>query len=139
MYPRILDPSVLGFILSLHRYPLTCILSISLYLLFIIKSVTSVSTPRSFHPSSRHLFLSITPRPSHRPPLGTHRFRHLLSSTSLPSTLSWYPPRSYRLRLSSFYNLRRCVIGTPLPRSSPHPWNVVGISRGRIPITVYLM
>jgi hypothetical protein len=33
----------------------------------------------------------------------------------------------------------RCVIGTPLPRSSPHPCNVTGVSRGRIPITVHLM
>ena len=32
-----------------------------------------------------------------------------------------------------------CVIGTSLPRSSPHPCNVVGVSRGRIPITVHLM
>ena len=34
---------------------------------------------------------------------------------------------------------RRCVIGTPLPWSSPNPCNVTGVSRGRIPITVYLM
>ena len=33
----------------------------------------------------------------------------------------------------------RCVIGTPLPRSSPHTCNVTGVSRGRIPITVHLM
>ena len=32
-----------------------------------------------------------------------------------------------------------CVIGTPHPRSSPHPCNVAGVSRGRIPITVHLM
>jgi hypothetical protein len=32
-----------------------------------------------------------------------------------------------------------CVIGTSLPRSSPHPCNVAGVSRGRIPITVHLM
>ena len=32
-----------------------------------------------------------------------------------------------------------CVIGTPHPRSSPHPCNVAGASRGRIPITVHLM
>ena len=32
-----------------------------------------------------------------------------------------------------------CVIGTPFPRSSPHPCNVAGVSRGRIPITVHLM
>jgi hypothetical protein len=31
------------------------------------------------------------------------------------------------------------VIGTPLPGSSPHPCNVSGVSRGRIPITVHLM
>jgi hypothetical protein len=32
-----------------------------------------------------------------------------------------------------------CMIGTPLPRSSPNPCNVSGVSRGRIPITVHLI
>jgi hypothetical protein len=31
------------------------------------------------------------------------------------------------------------VIGTPLPTSSPHPCNVTGVLRRRIPITVHLM
>ena len=78
-------------------------------------------------------------RPSLRPSLGTHLVHPptslMMSFLDTPSS-SEDVPLNGTLTNPTFKD--GCVIGTPLPRSSPHKCNVTGVSRGRIPITVHL-